>query len=288
MQSSCGSPDSLSPFKHPAGSERVAVSLRDVRRHPGDRPIGNLRRERPHSDGPASASAAYRSGLWSSDPAHRDSSTAATGLTLAANLSSAPRPLRPLLPRPSSETREELSWVQSGHTGSHEPPRKKSKAAPKRRKPLESENTPTVIYERRSAAQKRRREREAREREDGPIQLQSDTVHPKRSASQRARRQRELAAQIHANLHVPEFSRERTENKRSIAQSLRRKVDKANRLLDRDPDCDPTGALTDALWAEHDANNARRENRIESRSAWMRRTHGGMSIPQWDSQLSLS
>ncbi|KAF7305222.1 hypothetical protein MKEN_01237400 [Mycena kentingensis (nom. inval.)] len=151
--------------------------------------------------------------------------------------------------------------LQSGYTFSYERPKQQ----------------PETTSERRSVGQKRRREREAQERANQGTQMKPvHGVDSKRVVAQRARRQRELAASIQENLRIPQHSRWLTKDSRSIAQSLRRQVDKANRLLERDPDCDPTGALDDALDAEYDANHWRRENRAESRSKRLRRFHEEM------------
>nr|GAT50109.1 predicted protein [Mycena chlorophos] len=206
--------------------------------------------------------------------------TSAQLASLSASLTGLPsrtphgtRHLRPLLPRPACEAREEPFVVRVTPRFALSYERPKNKKTSTRHVPAraDTENTvwllattavhrrdrsqPATPYERRSAGQKRRREREARERRENPPQV----FDARRSAAQRARRQRELAAEIQANLRIPQYSDERAQNGRSIAQSLRRKVEKANRMLDEDPDCDTTESLTKALWDEHDANNTRRE-----------------------------
>ncbi|KAJ7926527.1 hypothetical protein B0H13DRAFT_1862156 [Mycena leptocephala] len=96
----------------------------------------------------------------------------------------------------------------------------------------------------------------------GPKQM-----NPHRSAAQRARRQRELAANIENLLQT-----HGSENIRSRAQTLRRKVEDGEKRLELNPDCDPTQALDRALDHEYDVNEPRRQDRYwESYRSWMLR-----------------
>ncbi|KAJ7303144.1 hypothetical protein DFH08DRAFT_825997 [Mycena albidolilacea] len=115
-------------------------------------------------------------------------------------------------------------------------------------------------FNRRSLGQKKRRHREKENRKrvrvksallDGPT-----LVNPRRSAAQRGRRQRELAKQIQGLLETKS-----PENVRSRAQTLRRRVEEAERRLEFDAVCDPTEALDQVLDKEFEINNPRRENR---------------------------
>nr|GAT56248.1 predicted protein [Mycena chlorophos] len=194
------------------------------------------------------------------------------------------RRLRPLLPEPTARTQDELVPVPATSLATHgrhqrikvDPKYIHSRAhdiensAPSL--PVGSLDTrrPATAHERRSAAQTRRRQREARERHENPP-AHADSVNPKRSAAQQARHQRELATQILENLHIPQHGEERIHHSPAIAQSLRRMVERANRMLDQDPECDTTGALERALRAEDAANGGRRRYRTENWTQSMRR-----------------
>ncbi|KAJ7310811.1 hypothetical protein DFH08DRAFT_822909 [Mycena albidolilacea] len=81
--------------------------------------------------------------------------------------------------------------------------------------------------------------------------------NPRRSAAQRGQRQRELAKQIQGLLQTKS-----PDNVRSRAQTLRRRVEEAERRLEFDGVCDPTEALNQVLDKEFEINNPRRENSL--------------------------
>ncbi|KAK7034991.1 hypothetical protein R3P38DRAFT_2772041 [Favolaschia claudopus] len=136
--------------------------------------------------------------------------------------------LRPLLPRTPSMTRPEPFLLKTTRN-------------------LESDtNVNRNSAQRRSAGQRKRREREAKE---------NSTKATRRSVAQRARRQRELAAKIEDLLDIKEH-----DSQQSRAQKLRRKVEQGERRLRAFPDCDHSRALDEALDREWMPNQPRRED----------------------------
>ncbi|KAJ7243895.1 hypothetical protein B0H12DRAFT_1129907 [Mycena haematopus] len=124
----------------------------------------------------------------------------------------------------------------------------------------------SIVPSRRSLGQKRRREREAQE---NIKPVESETSKTRRSVAQRAHRQRELAASIQQDMSSkrqwcdPDL--------RSKAQKFRRRIEAAERRLERAPDCDPTQAHENVL--DYNYDNWSRHRR-ESHRDRMQRMYG--------------
>ncbi|KAF7307910.1 hypothetical protein MKEN_01151800 [Mycena kentingensis (nom. inval.)] len=97
---------------------------------------------------------------------------------------------------------------------------------------------------RRSLGQQRRWERERGMREDKAKENRPRNIHvdSKRGAGQRARRQRELATEIRSLQRVPVATRTAADS-----QTIRRRVERAHKMLDADRHCDPDATLETQL-----------------------------------------
>ncbi|KAJ7906984.1 hypothetical protein B0H13DRAFT_2273863, partial [Mycena leptocephala] len=155
--------------------------------------------------------------------------------------------LRPLIPKTVSQMRPEPFQIE--RTFEDKPPVNFCG-------PLGMSEKAEQEFHRRSLGQKKRRHREKENRKHSALLDGPTLVNPRRSAAQRGRRQRELAKQIQGLLQTTS-----PDNVRSRAQTLRRRVEEAERRLGFDAVCDPTGALNQVLDKEFEINNPRRENR---------------------------
>ncbi|KAF7321862.1 hypothetical protein MKEN_00708100 [Mycena kentingensis (nom. inval.)] len=106
--------------------------------------------------------------------------------------------------------------------------------------------SPPVSASRRSLGQQRRWERERGMREGKAKENKPRNMHidSKRGAAQRARRQRELATEIRHLQRVPGATRTAADT-----QTLRRRVERAHKLLDADRYCDLDGTLEKQLYS---------------------------------------
>ncbi|KAF7308757.1 hypothetical protein MKEN_01074800 [Mycena kentingensis (nom. inval.)] len=102
----------------------------------------------------------------------------------------------------------------------------------------------TASSNRRSMGQRRRweRERGMREGKEKENRPRNTNVDSKRGAGQRARRQRELAAEIRSLQRIPAAVRTAANS-----QTIRRRVERAHKMLDADHDCDPDSTLENQL-----------------------------------------
>ncbi|KAK6996323.1 hypothetical protein R3P38DRAFT_3628973 [Favolaschia claudopus] len=161
--------------------------------------------------------------------------------------------LRPLLPKTPSMTRPEPFLLKT--TRNLESDANVNRNSAQVSNPKEAQlqqldhfqKQPRSEFQRRSAGQRKRREREAKE---------NSTKATRRSVAQRARRQRELAAKIEDLLDIKEH-----DSQQSRAQKLRRKLEQGERRLRAFPDCDHSRALDEALDREWMLNQPRREDR---------------------------
>ncbi|KAJ7921602.1 hypothetical protein B0H13DRAFT_2267770, partial [Mycena leptocephala] len=154
--------------------------------------------------------------------------------------------LRPLIPKTVSQMRPEPFQIE--RTFEDKPPVNFCG-------PLGMSEKAEQEFHRRSLGQKASAQRK-RESETLSAARWTTLVNQRRSAAQRGRRQRELAKQIQGLLQTTS-----PDNVRSRAQTLRRRVEEAERRLEFDGVCDPTGALNQVLDKEFEINNPRRENR---------------------------
>ncbi|KAJ7280725.1 hypothetical protein C8J57DRAFT_1464168 [Mycena rebaudengoi] len=140
------------------------------------------------------------------------------------------QPLRRLLPKAESQMQLEPFVLQPTTTRDFLP-----HDASRTRSPTTSNS-----MSRRSLGQKRRREKEARENYKPET---SELASYRRSEAQKARRQRELAAVMEHDLLCKDRSSDSTHTVRSRAQRFRRRVEKAQKSLAANPDCDLTDSL---------------------------------------------